>query len=55
MSRSSDLFTRMLQKSLLTLFPIRDNVTIFLVHVSTVVLSIRMSDFGRGGAVCLVH
>ena len=40
--------TKRLQKMLLRLLPVRDDVEIFLVQDSAVVLSTRINDFGRG-------
>ena len=40
---------RRLQKILLRIFPAKDDVAIFLLQESTVVLSARVSDLGRGG------
>ena len=47
--RPSDWLIRRLQKSLLRRFPVADDVAIFRVQVSAVVLSHLMSAFGWGG------
>ena len=47
--RPSGLLMRRMQKSLMRLFSVRDDVEIFLVCEPDVVLSVRVSDFGNGG------
>ena len=49
LSRPSFFIMRRLQKSMLRIFMVRDDVAIFLVQESAVVLSNRMSSLGCGG------